>query len=56
LRHENVCRLYGFFWDDKKIYLILEYATEGEVYKELRKQPDHRFEDTKSADYIFQVT
>ena len=36
LRHENVCRLYGFFWDEKKIYLILEYATEGEVYKELK--------------------
>ena len=36
LRHDNICRLYGFFWDEKKIYLILEYATEGEVFKELR--------------------
>ena len=32
LIHENICRLYGFFWDDKKIYLILEFATGGEVY------------------------
>ena len=35
--------------------MILEYATEGEVYKELRNQPNHRFEDAKSADYIYQV-
>ena len=32
LRHENICRLYGFFWDEKKIYLILEFATGGELY------------------------
>jgi hypothetical protein len=29
--------MYGFFWDDKKIYLILEYAPGGELYKELKK-------------------
>ena len=32
LRHKNICRLYGFFWDEQKIYLILEFATGGEVY------------------------
>ena len=39
LRHENILRMYGFFWDDKKIYLILEYAPGGELYKDLKKQP-----------------
>jgi serine/threonine protein kinase len=29
--------MYGFFWDEKKIYLILEYAPGGELYKELKK-------------------
>jgi len=37
LMHKNICRLFGFFWDDKKIYLILEFATGGEVYQELQK-------------------
>lgn len=50
-----MCRLYGFFWDDKKIYLILEYATGGEVYQELLKSPEKRFNESKSADYIYQV-
>ena len=35
LRHDNILRLYGFFWDEKKVYLILEYAIGGEVYNEL---------------------
>lgn len=37
LRHENILRMYGFFWDEKKIYLILEYAPGGELYKDLKK-------------------
>jgi serine/threonine protein kinase len=37
LRHKGILRMYGFFWDEKKIYLILEYAPGGELYKELKK-------------------
>lgn len=36
LDHKNIIKLYGFFHDDDKIYLILEYAPEGEVYKDLK--------------------
>ena len=38
LKHDNVLRMYGFFWDLKKIYLILEYAPGGELYKDLQSQ------------------
>jgi hypothetical protein len=24
LRHKNILRMFGYFWDDKRIYLILE--------------------------------
>lgn len=37
LRHQNVLRLHGWFHDDERIFLILEYAHGGELYKELRK-------------------
>lgn len=33
LKHENILRLYGFFWDEDNIYIILEYAQGGELYK-----------------------
>jgi serine/threonine protein kinase len=52
LRHNNILRMYGFFWDDKKIYLILEYAPGGELYKDLKKQPNGRYSEEKAADYI----
>jgi serine/threonine protein kinase len=44
--------MYGFFWDEKKIYLILEYAPGGELYKDLKKQPNSRYAEPISADYI----
>ena len=36
LDHKNIIKLYGFFHDDNNIYLILEYAPDGELYKELK--------------------
>lgn len=38
LRHPNILRLYGWFHDDERIFLILEYAFGGELYKELKKK------------------
>lgn len=38
LRHDNILRLFGYFHDSSKIYLILEYAPHGELYRELQKQ------------------
>ena len=35
LNHDNILKLFGVFWDSRKIYLILEYACGGELYKEL---------------------
>ena len=40
LRHPNILRLYGWFHDDERIFLILEYAHHGELYRLLRKN-DH---------------
>ena len=39
LRHPNILRLYGYFYDDKRIYLVLEYAEEGELYDLISKGP-----------------
>lgn len=47
LRHRNILRLFGYFWDEKRVYLILEYAPNGELYKELMKQG--KFSERKAA-------
>lgn len=38
LRHANILRLYGWFHDNDRVFLILEYAHGGELYKKLKKQ------------------
>ncbi|OMJ29736.1 Serine/threonine-protein kinase ark1 [Smittium culicis] len=54
LRHPNILRLYGYFHDEKKIYLILEFAAQGEMYKIL--QAKGCFQESEAASYIAQMT
>lgn len=53
LAHPNILRLYGHFHDSKRIFLILEFAGKGELYKHLRKES--RFPEWKAAQYIAQM-
>lgn len=32
LRHPNIVRLYGYFYDEKSVYVVLEYAPYGNLY------------------------
>lgn len=38
LKHPNILSLYGWFHDSERVFLILEYAHNGELYKELSKK------------------
>ncbi|KAF7636455.1 Protein kinase domain-containing protein [Meloidogyne graminicola] len=53
LRHPNILRIHNYFHDEKKVYLILEYAVHGELFKELNRCK--RFSEPRTARYIFQV-
>ena len=37
------------------MYLILEYAPRGEMYKALQKQPDGHFDEASTATYVAQL-
>jgi len=50
LRHPNILRLYGYFFDENRVYLILEYAAKGELYKVL--QHEQRFSEERTSKYI----
>lgn len=52
LRHENILRLWGYFFDEKRVFLILEYAPGGELYKELKSQPGCRFDEPRAAKFV----
>ncbi|KAI1457565.1 kinase-like domain-containing protein [Annulohypoxylon moriforme] len=53
LRHPNILKLYGHFHDKRRIFLILEFAGRGELYKHLRKA--RRFPEPRAAKYIAQM-
>ena len=53
LRHPNILRLYGHFHDSKRVFLILEFAGKGELYKHLRRET--KFAEPKAARYVAQM-
>lgn len=55
LRHQNILRLYGYFHDEERIYVVLEYASGGSLSKVLQKQPNKRFDENQTARYILSL-
>ncbi|KAF7639750.1 Protein kinase domain-containing protein [Meloidogyne graminicola] len=53
LRHPNILRLYGYFYDDERVYMVLELAQLGAVYSLLKKS--HKFAHPLTAHLIYQV-
>ncbi|KAI9710318.1 MAG: spindle assembly checkpoint kinase [Bogoriella megaspora] len=53
LAHSNILRLFGYFFDSKRVFLVLEFAGQGELYKHLRKE--QRFAEAKASSYIGQM-
>lgn len=41
--------MYGYFWDENRIYIILEFAPGGELYKQLTNKV--RFSESLTARY-----
>lgn len=50
LNHPNVLRLFAWFHDDSRIFLVLEYAARGELYKFLKDL--HHFSEKRAATVI----
>ncbi|OHT04744.1 Aurora kinase A-A [Tritrichomonas foetus] len=53
LRHPNILRLYGYFYDETRVYIILEYASNGELFKLLRE--NDKFDEKTAAKYIVKM-
>lgn len=52
-RHPHILRMYGYFYDATRVYLILEYAPRGELYKELQKERKLTEERTATVSWEF---
>ena len=47
--------MYGFFTDETRIYLILEYCHGGELFNHLRAAPNGRYDELIASNYVAQV-
>ncbi|ORY33754.1 kinase-like domain-containing protein [Naematelia encephala] len=53
LRHPHIVRLYGWFHDENRIFLMMEFAGQGELYNHLARSG--RFSEKRASGYIRQV-
>lgn len=53
MNHPNVCKLYHYFEDRLNVYLVLEYASEGSLFANLRRAKI--FSDDSAFKYFYQT-
>lgn len=55
LRHPNILRLLGFFWDHCNVYMIIEHAAGGDLHQHMQKQPGKHLEEDDAAPLFAQA-
>lgn len=53
LNHPNIAKLYGYFHDEKRVYMIMEYMPHGELYKLLESHGP--FNDIIASSFVYQI-
>ncbi|KAK2963245.1 putative Spindle assembly checkpoint kinase [Blattamonas nauphoetae] len=53
LKHDNIIKCYGYFHDEKTIYIIMELAPDGELYHRLTQK--RGFPEHEAANYLVQI-
>ncbi|CAH8528620.1 unnamed protein product [Heterobilharzia americana] len=54
LKHPNIVRMYSYFYDKKRIYMVLEYLPRGELSKDITRFG--HFGDARAATYVYQLS
>ncbi|CAN0408615.1 unnamed protein product [Ascophyllum nodosum] len=55
LKCPHLLKAYGYFYDEKRIFIVMEYARKGELYRAMKTQPTGRFTEPVAARYIYQL-
>ena len=53
-RHKNLLRTYGYFYDERDIFMIMEPCSRGMLYSHLKAQK--RFKPAEAAKYVAQLS
>ena len=52
LKHDNIVQLYNHFEDDENIYLVIEFAEEGQLMNKLKKAANKKLKEANAAAYL----
>ena len=56
LKHENILQMMGYFHDDTSVFLVLEEASYGELFKNvIAKTKAKRLAENIAANYVYLV-
>ena len=55
LNHQNILKLHDFFSDENYIYLILELASEGEIFEIQKQKNGRKFTEMKAKQIMKQI-
>lgn len=55
LIHPNIIRMYAYFHDVDRAYIVLEHANGGTLYERLSRLPDKRLPEAIAASYVRQL-
>ncbi|CAI5448427.1 unnamed protein product [Caenorhabditis angaria] len=56
LRHPNILGLFGYFHDEKRVFVMLDYASRGELFNFLQTQQGHRIDEPLAAKFVRQLS
>jgi serine/threonine protein kinase len=54
LNHPNIVKMFGYFYDDKRIYIMLEYVSNGDMFTYLKNKK--KLSETETRRFVFQLT
>lgn len=54
--HPNIVRLYGFFYDEGQIYLLLEPCLGGNLFKAMGKSPTNSLPEKDVRKYVKEIS
>lgn len=55
LRHPNIVRMFGWFQDPHRVYVVMSLGVGGDLLKFLRAQPQRRLPEPQAAFYVRQL-
>ena len=55
LDHPNIIQLYDYFWDEKRVFLIMEYASHGDLFNYIHGKEGGRISERRAAGCVYQM-